>query len=60
LLAALTPDIFSTIAPRVEEVQLARGFVIHDGGDAVDHVLFIHDRGADDASPADGGVQRAA
>jgi CRP-like cAMP-binding protein len=43
MLAALAGDGFSMIAPHIDEVQLARGSVIHEAGDPIDYVYFIHD-----------------
>lgn len=43
LLAALPTDGLSAIAPHVDEVELARGVVIREAGDPIEHVYFIHD-----------------
>jgi CRP-like cAMP-binding protein len=43
LLLTLPPRDLALLLPELTEVQLARGTVIHERGDAIEHVYFIHD-----------------
>ena len=43
LLAALEPEDFAGLEPHLESVELTRGQVLYDTGEAVSHTYFPHD-----------------
>src|SRR4051812_4314252 len=43
LLAALEPEDFALLEPHLEAINLTRGQVLYDTGDAISHAYFPHD-----------------